>query len=112
MTEFRTGSEVLIPGKIVGEVGPEKAVVETTSGSRFATRLVDLAVPRSDQPIEERVERLARVMAQGDGVDPDEMAVLYPSLARAQGFVLRHDVFPAWRLYAKYARAIVDKGLA
>jgi hypothetical protein len=60
--------------------------------------------------VEQRVERLARVMCNADGFDPDQRATVFTPHQMATGFIL-DEVIPAWRLYAKYARALVDAGL-
>lgn len=112
MTEFKPGTEVLIPGTVKGGVGHGEVVVETTSGARFVARSADLTVPRNDRPTDERTERLARAMCGADGVDPDEKAALGAPPAAAGGFLVGSAHFPAWRLYAKYARALIDGGLA
>lgn len=125
MHEIRTGVKVLIPGTIVEVVGlgTGTVIIVTAGGNRIVEyksdlqlaepreRSADLAEPREGS-VEARIERLARVMAQADGVNPDEKATLYHPLAKAQGFLLGDAFFPAWRLYAEYARAVIGKGLA
>lgn len=115
MTELKTGVKVLIPGTIREILGSGMCVVQTIAGSRIAERLDDLeALPTYDPniPAEQRIERLARVMCEADAIDPDAKAsVGQPYLTRG-GFVMTGTPFEAWRLYAGYARALIDKGLA
>jgi len=116
MTEIRTGVKVLIPGTIREALGPGMATVETAAGIHVE-RTDDLVIdgPRSVRALsspEERVERLARVMALADDVNPNERASITAPLARAGGFLTGDEHFSAWRLYAKYARALIDEGLA
>jgi len=76
-----------------------------------------VAQPRYTAPadvearVEARVEFLARVVCAADGVDPHQRATVFPVTARGTGFVCDTTV-EAWRLYAKYVRALVDAGLA
>lgn len=110
-TGLEINTEVFIPGKVVGWTGRHEVIVQATSGARFAAFRADLGLPRGDGSVEERIERLARVMALADECDPDQKAMLYEPMRRAQGFILEKDSFPAWRLYVRYARAVVDIGL-
>lgn len=129
-TGLEINTEVLIPGKVVGWTGRHEVIVQTTSGARFVAFRADLGLPRGDGSVEERIERLdkliksregsveerierlARVMALADECDPDQKAMLYEPMRKARGFILEKDSFPAWRLYARYARAVVDGGPA
>jgi hypothetical protein len=113
MTEFKTGVRVLIPGTIVNAVGSGGFIVKTAFGNTIVERFADLqlAEPREGS-IEERIERLARVMARADDVDPNERATIAMPLARAGGFLTGDAHFPAWRLYVKYAQAVIDGGMA
>lgn len=62
---------------------------------------------------EARVELIARVMCAVDGHDPEGLAMLSPEPERMpRGFFLTGAPFKAWRLYAAYALALVDRGLA
>ena len=113
MTEFKLGTEVFIPGTIREVMGPEVVVVETKAGIVVITRPCNLEMAQSrDAPIEERVERLARAMCGADSVDPDERAYIGQPLLVGPGYVAHSGMFEAWRLYAKYAQALIDKGLA
>lgn len=109
MTELETGVKVLIPATIGKVLDPGWAIVWTAGGNRIVEYGSDL---RPVPDVEERTERLARAMCGADGVDPDEKAALGAPPAAAGGFLVGSAHFPAWRLYAKYARALIDGGLA
>lgn len=125
---FKIGDQVLIPAVVSDRTildGSRAVIVTTAGGNRVREpddvlvqdqRASDIAptaslasVPLAS--VEERVERLARAMAIADDVNPDDDATSFTPDRRAGGWVIGGRV-GAWRLYAKYARAIIDAKLA
>lgn len=123
MTKFNPGDPVLVRAwvRAPADYNPgfgrvTCAIVMTEFGNAIVEvedRLIPGACefPPGPAEVEARVEKLARVMAQADGVDPDQKATIFPPQQKGRGFVLDATV-DAWRLYAGYARAIIDAGLA
>jgi len=131
MTELKPGDPVLVRACVMARVNYDAVdclVLKTEYGNRIvevAARVVSPGVMRVDTgplatearvdtgPLatEARVERLARVMAAVDGVEPDQKATIFPPRQSARGWVI-DQTMPAWRLYAKYAQALIDAGLA
>lgn len=121
MTKFKTGDHVLIPGQVHGPAvydgnSGDFVVVTTEFDNSIVERETDLLFRYPDNPppesTERRIERIARVLCKSDSVDPESKASVGQPLLLATGFVITGTPFEAWRLYAKYARALVDKGLA
>ena len=112
---MHAGVKVLIPATIREVLGSARAVVETVGQNRIVEHLDDLVIdgpPRALASREERTERLARAMCESDSIDSEARASIgQPYLTRG-GFVMTGTPFEAWRLYAGYARALIDKGLA
>lgn len=113
MTEFKRSMVVFIPGRVVETTGSGKVIVETAFGNTVVERSSDLELAASYAgSTEERTERLARAMCGADSIDPDERAYIGQPLLVGSGYVAPSGMFEAWRLYAKYAQALIDKGLA
>ena len=118
MTELRTGAKVLIPGTIVEVVESGTVIVETAFGNTVVERSSDLELATSEihdhvgESKEQRVERFARLMCEADSVDPEAKASIGQPIIMSGGFIMAGTQFEAWRLYAKYARALIHKGLA
>lgn len=107
----------MVKALVVYPGGVRCAVVQTGFGNAVVEPVDEISAVRVEDgspvaPIEERLEKLARTMAVADGVDPDARAMLHMPYAIATGFVLQEPTFEAWRLYAKYARSIIDAGLS
>jgi hypothetical protein len=120
MTKFKPGDPVLVRAFVKGYATDndlpfevrECVMLKTEFGNTIVEmedRLLPAAIRLAELPAEQRVERLARAMCKADGVDPDQLAS--PFYLKITGWLVDQTI-PAWRLYAKYARALVDAGLA
>lgn len=123
MTKFNPGDPVLVRAFVKGNLTDsalpaevECVILKTEFGNIIIEaegRLLAAISSPYEQlaSVEQRVERFARVMAKADGVDPDQLATPFQPAVYSIGWVI-DQTLPAWRLYAKYAQALIDAELA
>jgi hypothetical protein len=96
--------------------GGQEYVVLSCAGQHFVLpeAVIDRSRPASmvsppPESVDQRVERLARLMCTVDDIAPD--APLFsgqPYFVGAKGYVNTGLSHPAWEYYAGYARVVVD----
>jgi hypothetical protein len=121
MAKFSVGDRVLVHGSVQAIVehpgSPPCAVVKTVLGHTIVEDCSGI-VPDDRSPsrpavsYEARIETLSRAMCKADSVDSDWRASTGTPLTLSTGYVMTAPTFEAWRLYARYARALIDGGLA